>query len=156
MVWLVLILVAAFGAGEKAFVKAFQKNVEDEKLRDSSFFILTIIVACTLFAILSGFDLRLNMITALFSLSLAFFAFAISIVILRAYAYTDMVSISVSVSGGGIVIPALYGITFLNEEINIKIVLGMIFAVFAVLVPYFFGKSDKKMRSHLGTHIFWY
>lgn len=144
MAYIALLASVALAAGSNVFIKLYQKKVDDKSVGDCVYFIIMIIVACLYFAFLAGFDLRLNLITALCSLVLAVISFLVNFFLLKAYKYTDMINVSVASSGGGIVIPALMGMIFLGDDINIKIISGIFFAVLSVVIPYFGSEKTGK------------
>ena len=89
MAYIGLLASVIFAAGSNVFIKLYQKKVDDKSVSDCVYFIITIIVACSYFAFLAGFDLRLNFITAVCSFILAIISFFVSFFLLKAYKYTD-------------------------------------------------------------------
>lgn len=142
MVYFLLLVRTVIGSYSNVLVKVHQRKIKDKKIRDAVYYIIMVIVAMLYFAVLSGFQLGLNGITALYAFLYAAVCYSSITFNLRAMEHTDVVNITLFSNAGGVIWPSLYGVFFLSEEMSLKLFLGVILVLVSILIPYLVEKKE--------------
>lgn len=145
-IWLLLLIMSSLSLVNTVLSKKFQQNFVMDLYH---FIVYNLINACfgsIAFFFLSGFSIRLNMITVLFALGYALIV-ALSLV-LSLYVFSRLtVSVSsITNSSGSIITSSLFGLIFLSEEHSLKLFWALILMLLAVIFPFIKKEKAAKMK----------
>lgn len=143
MIYFLFLLTSVSSVVSVALSKIYRKPISDPKLADSIYFIVNVPVALVYFALMCGFNLKVNLITLIFSLAFSFLCYGGVLFQLRALSHTTMLNTSLFSSGGSIILSSMAGVVFFCEQIPLKSALGLVFTLISLLVPYFATKKQK-------------
>ena len=143
MIYLLLIINAFISESPNIFIKLLQDRIQNDGIRKSVYYTVTIVVALTYYAIISGFNLKINLITIAFSAILAADSYFSMHFQLKAVENTDLVNVALFSNAGSIIWPVVFGFVFLDEKIDFKTVLGFILVFISVFIPYMKGRKER-------------
>ncbi len=146
MVYLLFLLNTLIGASQSVILKSYRRRIDDETLKNSIYYIITFIVALSYFGVISGFNLKLNFITALFSFAYALVAYFSTFFNMKAIENTHLVTISLFGNAGGLLWDTVWGISFFGELLTIKRVVALVIVFLSLLIPYL-GESKKEINN---------
>lgn len=125
--------------------KKFKLATKEVKQASNIYLIIICVVAMIVFAIMAKGNLTPNLPTILFSIALALFSAGTTLFSLLALDKTDVATIAMFSSAGSIIIPFVFGIIFLNEQVNVFKILTFFLFLAVILMPLFEkNKSDRK------------
>lgn len=142
MIYLLFVISSFTGVLNAALIKLYRKTVSDSRLSDSLFYAVNILGALLFFAILCRFDLRVNLVTLLFSGVFACVSFLSVFLTLRALENTSMVNVSLFSSAGALILSSLAGVLLLREQVGAKRFAGLVLTLCSISVPYFAAKKS--------------
>lgn len=130
--------------------KKFKLETKEVKQASNIYLIIICIFAMIVFAFMAKGNLTPNLPTILFALALALFSASTTLFSLLALDKTDVATIAMFGSAGSIIIPFVFGIIFLNEQVSVFKILTFFLFLTVILMPLFEkNKSDRK-NSFLG------
>lgn len=144
----ILILATLCFAGQFAFTKVFEGSVRQTAVTVLVMLTLTSITGAILYLIIGLFELHFSWFSFFWALAFAtvmipYYMIGIKVLSLGALAVYSMFMML-----GGMLVPFLYGIIFLNEEISIGKIAGTVFlTLFIVLQAVWQGESTSKTQS---------
>lgn len=143
MVYLYFSTITLFNAIRTVLDKYFQKGYMGGIKSAAVYNLVNAIYGTICFWIMGGLRLDYNTKTLIFSV-----IYAASVVINHISVIYTMARVSVAVSAitytaGTMLIPAIFGVLFLNEPISVKVILSLIIMLIAVIVPYLKNPEKK-------------
>lgn len=142
MIYALFIIGTFTGGLSTAFMKTYRQSVSGNKLGDGLYYTVNIFGALLFFAALCRFDLRVNLVTLLFAAVFACLCYLSVFLQLRALETASMVDVGLFSSGGRLILSALAGVLFFGESIGLKSVIGFLFTLASISVPYFAAKKS--------------
>ena len=91
MVYFLFVLMTLFGALPSIFMKMYFKSEEDNDIKKSVYYVIMIVVALILFAILAGFNLSVNLVNCIFACIFAILSYLSTSFNIKAVENTDVV-----------------------------------------------------------------
>lgn len=142
MIYALFVIYSFAGVLNAALIKLYRKSIQDSRLSDSLFYAVNILGALIFFASISGFNLRVNGMTLLFSAVYACVCFLSVFLTLRALENTSMVNVSLFSSAGALIISSLAGVLLFREQVGVKRFVGLVLTLLSISVPYFAAKKS--------------
>ncbi|MBQ8551370.1 MAG: hypothetical protein IJ428_00995 [Clostridia bacterium] len=149
MIYLLFGVGAVCTAVSNSFIKLYRRRIADERVKDNLYYILMIIVALIFFGFLSGFDLRVNIKTLLFSTVYALVAYTTVTLNMRAIEHADLVTVSIFSNSGGVLWNTLWGLVLFGEAFTVGRIVGVAAILAAIFIPYLL-EAKKGMGSMRG------
>lgn len=125
-----------------ALIKTYRKAAGKHIFGDCLFYCVNILVALLFFASMCKFDLRVNLVTLLFSCVFACLCYFSMFLELRALEHTTMVNAGLFSDAGALILSSLAGVLFFREDLRLRSVLGFVLTFASMLVPYFAAKKS--------------
>lgn len=154
--FLFLVLYVLFSGGQMILNKVYQTRV---KMTAPSYMLYLIVMgsmAALLFFLMSGCDTTVDRALFIYSTTAAFVVIGSTLVALLSMAYMNLAAVTVTQNAGSLVIPSLYGVLFLHEQLSPLRIAGMVLVVAAFLITFLgdrASQTDGKKSSLLGTLI---
>lgn len=136
--------------------KYYQTRV---KLTAPSYMLYLIVmgsVAALLFFLMSGCDTTVDRALFVYSGTAAFVVIGSTVVVLLGMAHMNLAAVTVTQNAGMLVIPALYGVLFLHEQLSPLRIVGAVLVIAAFLVTFLgdsFSSKGGKTTDLLGKLI---
>lgn len=141
MVYILFLISSITSVISVAFCKLYRKPIKDDNFADTLYYAINVPVAILYFALMCGFNFKVNVITAIFSLAFSLLCYGGVFFQIRALKDTSLVNVSLFSSGGSIIISAIAGVLLFDENILPKSLLGLLFALASIVVPCFTSKN---------------
>ena len=130
-----MILISLIKVTDAALAKIFQKSIKMNADYFIVFNIYNAIIACIYFFSAGGFKPEANFITVVFSLIYAIFVALNHLLTFLSYSKTSVAFVSVISTSGSIIIPTLFGISFLDEKISLRLIISVLLLLLSVVLP---------------------
>ena len=138
-------ILAAIGcAGNFAVTKVYQKHMGNGIREGIKFNMIVGLFASIMFFAVSGFKWECTAFSLIFALLFTVFVGTYTMIGFNIMSMGSMTVYTVFLMLGGAVVPYLYGIAFLNESVNFRKVLALLFVVFAVMLNLFDEKGKNR------------
>ena len=142
MVYYILIFLAALGAAANfAVTKVYQLNRGNTLETGVIFNCLVGLVGSLIYFVVCGFKIELTMFSVILSLMFTIFVGMYTIIGFKIMSIGSMAVYTVFLMLGGMILPYLYGLLFLNEEITVMKVIALIMMTIAII---FQNGGEKK------------
>lgn len=154
--FLFLLLYVLFSGGQMILNKCYQTRV---RMTVSSYMLYLIVmgsVAALLFFLMSGCDTTVDRALFVYSGTAAFVVIGSTLVVLLGMAHMNLAAVTVTQNAGMLVIPSLYGVLFLHEQLSPLRIVGTGLVIAAFLVTYLgdsFSSKDGKATDLVGKLI---
>lgn len=148
--YVMLVLFCVLMTVNTALTKVFQKGLSSGLFPLIVYNIINAMIACVFFAVSSGFSIKLNVATVIYSV-----VYALIICInlsAQVFAFSKApVSVVTLVSmAGSVLLPSLFGIVWFKESLTLRLVISSIFIITAAFLP-FAGRREEKQRFSVYT-----
>lgn len=140
MIYTLLLISAASSAVSNSLIKLYRRRIDDERVKDSFYYILMIAVALPFFGILSGFDLRVNLITLLFSSAYALVAYITVTLNMHAIEKAELLTLSIFSNAGSVLWSTLWGTVLFKEPLGFGRTIGIVSVLTAIVLPFVFER----------------
>ena len=142
--YILVILAALLFAVNFLFGQMYQKICGDGLQAAALSSTIGSLISIVYMLILGGFRLQFTWFSLLMALLFSLNGFASLYCGLKAFKTADLSLYSVFMMLGGMIIPFMYGIIFVNEALTIGKILCVLFIVASIVFTYEKGKSSKK------------
>ncbi len=141
--YLLLILAAVCFAGQFVFTKLYQKNTTQTLI--TTFVMLTIAssVGALLFLCINGFKLEVSQVSLLYALAFAVVMIPYYIISVKVLSLGSVAIYSMFMMLGGMLVPFLYGIIFLHEDITWGRIVGSVLLTGFIIMQALTQKKDN-------------
>ena len=151
MIYFIFLIYTLITTGQSALNKIYRKSIDDDTMKDCITFLGTLVVETVFYSILSGFDLRVNGVTAFYAFMFALAVAINTLVSMRALENSELVIYSLFSNAGGTIWTAILGLILFNESITISRALGLVLIMATIIIPFVTAKKSKTG----GKGIFW-
>lgn len=141
MIYTFFLVNAFITAFATVLLKHYRSSIGNIVVKDNIQYVLTIVVALFVFGSMSGFNLKVNLITLIFSAVYAIMAYVSIMLNMRAIDNTDLVTISIFTNSGSIMWNSVWGFFIFSEEFTLKKFIGIVAVLIAIIIPYFAQRS---------------
>lgn len=117
--------------------KRFQLGFQADTIHFVCYNFFNALLASVNFFVSTGFSLEMNMITFLYSVLFALIVFLSLVLSILSLFRVTIALCSITSTAGSIVLSALFGIVFLNEDFSLRLLFAIVFMLTAILIPYF-------------------
>ena len=143
MVYYILIFLAALGAAANfAVTKVYQLNRGNTLETGVIFNGLVGLVGSLIYFVVCGFKIELTMFSVILSLMFTIFVGMYTIIGFKIMSIGSMAVYTVFLMLGGMILPYLYGLLFLDEEITVMKVIALLMMTIAIILQN--GGEKKK------------
>lgn len=136
MIYTLLLISAASTALSNSLIKLYRRRIDDENVKDSLYYILMIAVALVFFGILSGFDLRVNLLTLLFASAYALVAYTTVTLNMRAIEKAELLTLTIFSNAGSVLWSTLWGTVLFGEPLGPGRIVGIVSVLAAIVLPF--------------------
>ena len=143
MEYIWLVIAAALGAAQKIFQKNYSMHSGGRKSAKSIYTWITAIASTLFYAILAGFNLRIDLVTLAYSSVYA--VVCIVSIMYSTFVYTKMTLAKATLfSGcGGLIVPYIFDVCFLDGAVTLKKTAAVMLLMVIFIMP-IFDKSERK------------
>lgn len=144
-----------FNSVISSFSKIPVKKYQDDTLWTESgvniYLILNCLFGIVFYASLSGGSLTPNLPTVIFSAAFAANVICSNLILLFAVRKADLTSIAVFSGAGGVIIPIVFGVFFLGENMSVFKIIAVVLLLIVVILPIFenTGVGKKSLEGYI-------
>lgn len=142
MGFLMLLLNSLAVAGNKCVIKNYSQRTERIQSSMGIYMIINYIVGLLFYAAMSGFKLSVNGLTLIFALIFAAVVLGLTSSEVMSVKKADIVTAVVFSGCGRVVIPFVFGVLFLKENVSIFKCIAVAILIAVILMP-LFGREHK-------------
>lgn len=146
MNYILIIIATILLAFDFAFQKKYQQTEGANLTSGLKFNALNGLFIAVIFFIISGFKVEFSLFSAVLSFALAFLITAYTIIGFIVLKNGNMAIHSLFLMSGGMLLPYVFGVLFLNEHLSIFRIIGGIVILIAVIIS---NKSKYKFKTSL-------
>lgn len=140
MIYTLLLISAASSALSNSLIKLYRRRIDDQNVKDSLYYTLMIAVALVFFSILSGFDLRVNLVTLLFASVYALVAYVSVTINMRAIEKAELLTLSIFSNAGSVMWSTIWGTVLFKEPLDFGRGIGIASVLAAIILPFLFER----------------
>lgn len=134
-------------SGQFAFTKLYQTKSGTEIFPSLIFSLLSGVFSLILFAVLCGFTISFNWFSFLMAAGKMLSVVIYTIISFKMMSMGGVAIYTMFVMLGGMIVPFLYGIIFLDEQITLMKVIGMVLLLVSLIVPEIKKEKGEKQNS---------
>lgn len=131
-------------AGQFVFMKTYQTKVGSTSVLNFAFSAAAAVLSCLLFLCVGAFDIHVSAFTVYMALGMSFACTLNSVLGIFAVSYGKLSVFTMSMMLGGMLLPFLYGLLFLNEPVTAWRIVGCILLVAALVYTSLAGNPEGK------------
>lgn len=152
MGFFMLLLNSLAVAGNKCAIKNYSQRTERIQSSMGIYMIINYIVGLFFYAAMSGFKLSVNGLTLIFALIFAAVVLGLTSSEVMSVKKADIVTAVVFSGCGRVVIPFVFGLIFLKEEVTIFKCIAVAILIAVILMP-LFGREHKTEKSKRSAYL---
>lgn len=152
MGFLMLLLNSLAVAGNKCVIKNYSQRTERIQSSMGIYMIINYIVGLLFYAAMSGFKLSVNGLTLIFALIFAAVVLGLTSSEVMSVKKADIVTAVVFSGCGRVVIPFVFGVLFLKENVSIFKCIAVAILIAVILMP-LFGREHKAEKSEHSAYL---
>ena len=148
--FLMLVLRETFNTVSNGFVKTYQKSAPKGNVSFCMYSMIMSVFAMGFYFITGGFRVEMNLLTLGYALATGIDMVILVILGIFAMQYVDLLTLNLAQACGGMIIPVLFGILFLEERTVFTFWISAVFMVLAVLLPILMQKGKRERGTVIG------
>lgn len=134
MEYFIICLAVVCFTGQFAFTKVFEKSVKPDFVNTLVMLVVTSLFGALIFLIVNGFTVQFSWFSFLLAVFFAFIMMPYYLVGVKVLALGSLAVYSIFMMLGGMLVPFLYGLIFLNEGVTVCKIIGTIMlSVFIIM-----------------------
>ena len=143
----ILYIIFGFGTSVAQKNSSVVISVDSKKPTSQVYIIVISVVACIFFFITSGFNLKTNLISIIYSLVFAVICILSNLVALIIYRYFDVANVAVVNNVGTIILTTIMGLIIFDEKITFSVAVKVVLMIIAVILVFLSNGKGKRFST---------